>query len=477
MVSRHSSIAPTGSGHEADRGDANTSGLNQATSILAVVAFGLAVMLYAAGFVLGWDPGAGARTDLYRYHLPTTYAFRTQPWSQVIHDYRSATTPLFHMLESFNPLLGHDTAFRATNVVLCFLLCLLYVYALNRRFAEVAGVRSLSLIIGAALLGSPYFESISYWPITDALPLLFLVLISLLLHDTEHNVVAPSTGHTSELGKICLTAICGAAAFYTRQSYLFLPLYAFIVLFYLRPKMRLVTLAVFAIVALPGVYLLYIWKGFTPPSFQIKHQGISGVIVVYPLTMIAFYAIPFIVEWFYQRRRLHQKIEVPRIQLMTVCVGLILFLIIFHRFTFAGHESGGGIASKIFQKCGRPGPVLFLMFAYAGLLILLYLLRICNWKTRVLLVCFAIPTLTMKVVFQRYYDPLIFMLFFLYFDKRFVRRFVSVRCGQLVLAFSLVLLCGCLFYHSSESPSFPLFGSQIPWVRERPTGIANLPYQ
>ncbi len=35
MVSRQSSIAPTGSCHEADRGDANTSGLNQATSILA----------------------------------------------------------------------------------------------------------------------------------------------------------------------------------------------------------------------------------------------------------------------------------------------------------------------------------------------------------------------------------------------------------------------------------------------------------
>ena len=442
----------------------------------AAIAAGLTVILFAAGFVFGWDPGAGARTDLYRYHLPTTYAFRMQPWLSVVRNYRSATTPLFHMLESFNPFLGHDSAFRASNSMLSLMLCATYLYALRKRFGHETEMLSWSLLVSATLLASPYFESMAYWPITDTLPLWFLIITFLIVRPfldvPTRNL---STGRA--VATICCGALCSAAAFYTRQSYLFLSLYCLVVLLQTLPRLRLLTLGIFAAVAVPGIYLVTLWRGFTPPSFQTKHQGMSATIVVYPLTMVAFYAIPFLMEIFCQTRSLRALVPGSIAAWLKLVAGAIVFLLLFSHFTFTGHESGGGIASKIFQRCGPPGPILFLLFAYGGLLLLVKFMRAADWRTRLLVVCFALPTLTMKVVFQRYYDPVLYILFFVYCDRRIVRKFVNIRSGFILLAFSLILLCGCLFYHSAESPAYPLFGKQVPWTNENPTGDARIPYQ
>jgi hypothetical protein len=442
----------------------------------AVFATILALMLFFAGFVLGLDPGGGTRSDLYIYHLPTIYAFHTRPWLQVLRNYPSATTPLYHMLQSFNPLLGNDTAFRASNLIFSLVVYSLYMIALRKRFADAPQVRSWAALLGAALVLSPYFQGQTYWPITDTLPLFFVLVVFLLFDPIENG----STQHKKMLHpgfRMLLLAVLSVCAFYTRQSYLFLPLYVFILLCKTQHVSRWWTLLAFALAGLPSLYLFWLWRGFTPPSSQRINQGSSAEIIVYPLTMIAFYAIPLLFEELYQKRGKWSTLMPSRTGWLALIIGAMAFLLAFRHFSFSTHHYGGGIASKIFAKCGRPGPALFLLFAYVGLLILIWLFRVTDWKTRTLLLFFLLPTFMMKVVFERYYDPLLYMLFFLFFDRDLVRRFVNVRTGILIFLFMGALLGGALRYHAQDSPNFPLYGKQKPWGRADPTGGAGLPYR
>jgi hypothetical protein len=442
----------------------------------AVLATATALVLFVAGLILGLDPGGGARGDLYIYHLPTIYAFHTRPWLQVLRDYPSATTPLFHMLESFNPLLGHDTAFRTSSLIFSLVVYALYMIALCKRFADAPQVRSWAALLGAALLLSPYFQSSTYWPITDTLPLFFMLVVFLLLNPIENGSVQHDT-KLSPAVRILLLAVLSMCTFYTRQSYLFVPLYVFVLLFKTQTATRWWTLLVFALAGLPGLYLFWIWRGFTPPAFRGINQGSSAEIIVYPLTMVAFYALPLLAEAFYQERNNWKTYLPSRTVCLALIAGALVFLAAFRHFSFSTHHYGGGIASKIFAKCGRPGPVLFLLFAYAGLLILIWLFRVADWKTRTLLLLFLLPTFMMKVVFERYYDPLLFMLFLLFCDRNLVRRFVNVRTGILIFLFMAALLGGAVRYHAQDSPSFPMYGKQRPWVNADPTGGAGLPYR
>jgi hypothetical protein len=442
----------------------------------AVFATVLALVLFVVGLILGLDPGGGTRSDLYIYHLPTIYAFHTRPWLQVLHNYPSATTPLYHMLESFNPFLGNDIAFRVTNLIFSLIIYGLYILALRRRFAGAPQVRSWAALLGAALLLSPYFQSTTYWPITDTLPLFFVLVVLLLLSPIENGPIQYEKTLNPAVHVLLLAAL-SMCAFYTRQSYIFLPLFVFVLLFKTQFVSRWWTLFVFALAGLPGLYLFWLWRGFTPPAFQGINQGSSAEIVVYPLTMIAFYAMPLLVEAFYQNRDNWLTFLPSRTGWVGIIAGAIVFLLIFRHFSFSTHHYGGGIASKIFAKCGRPGPILFLLFAYFGLLILIWLFRATEWKTRTLLVFFLLPTFMMKVVFERYYDPLLYMLFFLFFDRNLVRRFVNVRTGILIFLFMAALLGGALRYHAQDSPNFPMYGKQHPWGSVDPTGGAGLPYR
>jgi hypothetical protein len=456
------------------RGDnASTEHLNP-WAILATV---LALILFVVGLILGLDPGGGTRSDLYIYHLPTIYAFHTHPWLQVLPNYPSATTPLFHMLESFNPLLGHDAAFRASSFVFSLLLYGLYIVALRKRFADMSQVRSWAALLGAALLLSPYFQSTTYWPVTDTLPLFFMLVIFLLVQPIQDRTTQQEKTTIHPIASILLLALLSVCAFYTRQSYLFLSLYLFALLFKTQPAYRWWTFFIFAFAGLPSLYLYWLWKGFTPPAFRGINQGSSAEIIVYPLTMIAFYAMPLLVEAIYQQRSNWRTFLPSRTGWLALFAGAVLFLVVFHHFSFSEHHFGGGIASKIFAKCGRPGPALFLLFAYAGLLILIWLFRITDWKTRALLIFFLLPTLMMKVVFERYFDPLLYVLFFLFCEQSLVRRFVNVRTGILIFLFMAALLGGALRYHAQDSPNFPLYGKQHPWGQADPTGGAGLPYR
>jgi hypothetical protein len=273
------------------------SGTNTSEFTGVIAAAAVTVVLFFAGFILGEDAfGGNIRADLYLFHGPTIRAFRDQPILNVLPDYNSATTPLFHILESLNPLLDHDAAFRFTNTLFALFACGLFIYAVHRRFRSVPNSGKAALVIGISILLSPYYRAESYWVSTDIFPL-FLIIVTAILLDPIQDGDPKSESTIKNIWVIPLLALATWACFYCRQTALFLPFYTFVVLLWRFRTYWWWIVLVFGILAIPMVYLIHIWKGLTPPGFR-RHEGFSIDSVVQPLSMIVIYALPFLLNSF-----------------------------------------------------------------------------------------------------------------------------------------------------------------------------------
>jgi hypothetical protein len=434
------------------------SGISSRSSLLLLCAI---LCLFLLGFFLGEDAlGGGIRSDLYVFHGPTIYAFHNHPWRQVLPDYNSATTPLFHILESFNPTLGHDTAFRVSNLLVALLTVVLVTFAMLRRFASQAELRSPVLLIGASILLSPYFRAESYWASTDILPIFFLALTAILILPTQDGDLETFNPYLL----ILLAALFSWSAFYTRQTYLFAPAYAGILLLICLRRQRWFTFLLFAALAVPAVFLVHLWHGLVPPHFQ-HHQKLSIDGVVAPLSMIFIYAIPFLVDALVGRTHQATRPSIKKL-LPWLLLAWLLFLAIFHSYRFDDQNRGGGIAAKFCSRFGTPGALLFVSFGFLGLLVAAWLFRACSWRGRLLIIFFLIPDFAMSEFYQRYFDPLLVVLFFLFLDRAVVRPWVRPRMAYLLLLFNGLLLAGALAYnaHGTRPEFVPLTSPTPPWA-------------
>ncbi len=424
----------------------------------------VSVLLFLLGFFVGEDAlGGGVRDDLYIFHGLTMVAFRDQPFFTVLRDYTSATTPLFQILESFNPLLGHDTAFRATNALFCLLTVALFVVVLRRRFRNLPAIAPVAALIGASVLLSPYFRAESYWVSTDVFPI-FLLLLTALLFNPLEDTTSKDPSRPSHLWLPVLLALLSWSTFYCRQSYLFLPFFVFCILFWHLPSQRVFIVVLFVLFGLPAIYLVHLWGGLNPPSFK-RHQGFALEGIAAPLSMIFIYAVPFLFELFLRsRRHLRQSLALTSQTWVSLCVGLLAFVALFHGFHFNARHEGGGIASKLFEHLGQPGRYLFLLLSYFGLIILVFLARQASWKGRLLLLSFFAPTFIMAIFFQRYYDPLLIIAFFVLWERESVQHFIRPRLAAFLILFNALLLVGAIGYNVKSKPVFIPLSSYQPAV-------------
>lgn len=419
----------------------------QHSSVAALIFAGLALASFLIGFGLREDGSGGARFDYFHHHLPTIERFVSEPWSVAIRDYPSPATPLFYILASINPLLGNELLFSIFHTVMAVGIAVLFAYALHARFAAFHAQWPWALLAGAAILLSPYFRAAAYWPQTDDLPFLFVILTYLCLFPLLDNE-KPSSLNPSLL--IPVVAVVSACAFYTRQFYLFLPIFSFAVLFIFYPTQRILTVVSFAAATIPGIILLLTWQGVSPP-FDREKVGFSPNSLVDGFSFGMFYAIPFFCYRSYAWLTGGSgKLPLPRRSTaLLLGAGYLLFLAIFlPHFTFP--ELAGGVLGKLCERAGPLGPLLFVTAAYCGLLIVANLMLFTSWQTRLLIGLVFVPFLIRPIVYQRYFDPLLLVLFMLFYNRRYVARYANHRAAFSVAGFNVALLIAAIgYYHAS----------------------------
>ena len=372
----------------------------------------LALASLLPGFLLGEDTSGGARYDFLTFHWPAAQLFADEPTAQALREYSSATTPLQHMLLGALPWVHDPAAYRLTGLVLGAAALLAFAVAVQRRFCRVWPGYEMAALAAAAVALSPGFRSATFWGDTDALPLLFSAGACLLLHDPRSG-----TWRTrATAGRVIAIALLGAAAFYTRQLYVFVPALSFWLLWSRHACSRLFLLGVFGATALPALYLFLIWGGLTPPRFR---QAPTIESLLYVPVLVAPFALPFLFARSPRDWRLPSGRTVVGV-LATVGVMTVLF----GGVTLT--PLGGGLLTKIGLLLGPLGVPFMILAASLGW----WAIATCiaSGADNAVLFGFAVgPLLLPGFFYQRYIDPLAFTIVLMFASPPLTARIVTQR--------------------------------------------------
>ena len=400
------------------------------------------VASFVAGDLLGEDSTGGMRWDFYMCHWPLIDRFSTIPWSTAIaNDYCAANNPLLYMIASLLPLRGDQKIYHEITFVTGLLIWVLLSWAYYRRYSKY-GIDWLWSTFGAgAILISPTFRSSTFWGNTDWLPFAFCAGTSLLLSRFQDVEVDKARA----VGTVTLVvlAVVSSCAFYTRQYYAFLPaIAAWIVLTRTRTSPFLV-LGVFFVTALPEMYLIYVWKGFNAPGAQFMFA--PGMVNIWKLgAVIGFLSVPIVAGCL--RRSLGDVLPEWWGARSTVIalVGLLIFVTVLQ--APAWGTSGGGIIVKAGLRMGAFGNAVILTVSYLGLAAaVLFAMR--STTNAVLAGAYLLPFFVAAPTYQRYLEPSLSVVLFLFADAQTARTVFNKRVLIFNFLFTLVILLAGIVYY------------------------------
>lgn len=349
------------------------------------------------------------------YHYPTILRFSAQLPFPHLGDYRAAQTPLFHLVMAYaGQVSGYELwRLRLLEALISYGLGLAVRRLLRRRMGlEDPAALALSVLF----VLSPYVFAASFRLMTDNLALLFSVLALDALE---------SFRQSSRVRPFLLACLFAGAALLTRQSTAFLfavaGLYA---LFAARvpTRTRALALAGLAVSAVPAGLLFLAWHGLTPPAGDTSSCGLcaggggagaEGLRMLAPeltLAVIGLYGsvlFAFTLPW----RAAARRRRVPRGALIAAVAGAVMLLLFpMHP---AAHRSGvvetAGLLWTIARHTPRVLDTSLLFWALAPLsgAVLWWRLGVAHrrWPAVVLLGCFLLGALSIRLAWQKYVDP------------------------------------------------------------------------
>lgn len=269
----------------------------------------------------------------------------------------------------------------------------------------------LSLIIFL----SPYFRSSAIWVTNDNLGLLFF-LISL------YYFLCFQTKNKKYLLYSFLSFLFLILASYIRQNYAFFGIYY---LYYFYKKLDLFNFIYLNLLntLISSPILIYnyfiLFKDRSEISFTkdtLSYDLIFTILVFSSLYF--FYLIPIIFNFFL---RFNIK-EILKDNRFVISIILIVFLILSVFYTIPILPFGGGVFYKLSQLININ---LFFIFSFFGLIFLFIFnkLNIDNF----LLYFILIISFPLIFVYQKYYDPLIYIVFFILINSSFLKNLITKK--------------------------------------------------
>jgi len=416
---------------------------------------GLCVLLLSvvASFLVGWllgeDSTGGMRGDFYCAHWLLIERFSTTSWATAVVDYNAAMNPLLYMIASLLPLHDDQQIYHGITFVVGLLIWALLSWAYYRRYSKY-GIDWLWASFGAsAILLSPTFRSSTFWGNTDWLPFAFCAGTSLLLSRFQDS----ETYEARAIGPFSLItlAVVSSCAFYTRQYYAFLPIFAAWIVLTRTKTSPFLVVGIFFLATLPEMYLVYVWKGFNPPTAQFMLH--PTMVNLWKLGAgIGLLSLPIVVGCI--RRSLSDVLPEwwGARSTAVALVGLLVFIIVIMALGppewlekgFGG--GGGGIIVKAGVRMGALGSPFILTVSYLGL-VAASLFATRSATNAVLAATYLAPLFVAAPTYQRYLEPSLVVALLLFADTRTARIVFTKRVLMCNFVFAaLILPIGIVYY-------------------------------
>ena len=335
-------------------------------------------------------------------------------------DVRLINYPLHHLIFSQFNFINSLNSYLVSVLIISFFLPLIFYFTLKERFKGLD--RSIIQLLSSLIIIFPVFQYSAIWGNNHNTALIFFSLgifyfNSFIKTNFEKN------------SKLIFSIILFTLASYTKQFYIFFFVFLLVYLINKISFKKFILILLFIIFcAIPGILFLVLNPLL---FFGLKQEttNLNSAILV-SASMILFYLIPFIIQTIFNNYD-HHKINLSYLFNKKIFfISLATSLLCSINFIYSGNV-GGGIFLKLSYYLFN-NPYLVIPVSFFGIYFLLYFSQ--NTLSNYVLVALLLITFsTGFFIFQKYFEPMFYIIFLNYFDKYKISQ--SIRKNNYIIIF------------------------------------------
>jgi hypothetical protein len=341
----------------------------------------------------------------------------------------SDNTPLNYMILSWINYIFHDEYIvRFIYCAISIILPILFYYALKDYYEDIDN--NTLLLLASLIFLLPSFRSGAVWANHTIMQNVFLLIFVIFFNKWLKR---------NEFDKININIFYQlfflALAVYTIQTNAVIYLYAMYIYFKkLSIKNFLIVSFIVFIFALPGFWLLFNepTEGMPRMLTSVFSPKIYNTILITP-SILSFYLIPIFFILFLNK--IYKFDFKDKYNILSSIFFIILISVITIIFDY-NYRIGGGFFIKLsFLVFGNI--ILGSLTSIIGLVLLFHIAR--EHKDNLILIIMLVFTYFSYYIFQKYYEPMFFLIFFLMFKSNIPKFFLRTKKNIYYLALYLVL--------------------------------------
>jgi hypothetical protein len=409
----------------------------------------LSFLTYIVGFFLRENSAGGGKIDLvyeWNNHLLLRDNLLNFIYYPLIYD--GARIPLYQILSILiNPFTDNILSYVNYFFLYSFLIPLLFFLCIKKKYKDFS-LHQL-LLLTSVIFFSPYFRTSSYWGLQENLAYVFLLSSYLIYKENlffKENKI-----------RIFFLALTSCLAFYSDQKFIFLSFYYFfdLIKIYEIKKWKLeldyfYIFIIFFILAIPALYIFYKWEGIVPPELHKRLKTFNYFSFINFFQVFSFYIAPFLLLQKNFFRKFLQFVIKKKFAIFLYFYFFSLFFIFFD----SNFLAGGGWLHKLYIifSYNKLSIIAYHLLSFLLFLLSYYFLNLIknDKKNYIIIFILLLIALFSNPFFQEYFDPLIFILIILFFNKKNFLKVRSFNIFILYLFYSFLLLFSVIYYYFKD---------------------------
>jgi hypothetical protein len=381
------------------------------------------------GFFFNEDSLGGAIDD-YNYHLPIVLAFKRNITDSLLiygsNEMIARNSPFFYIiLGSISKFIENIDIIRLANVHIILIIIIFFYKSLKIKFYYVK--KEILYLISLAFFLSPTLRSLSIWPYPLIYAILFFTISIFFFLKFEND---KNNNYKYALLNILFLAISS----YFTPNFCFFSIYFFFKFFEkYKFTMRIyVLITLNFLLALPAILFLVKKKFFffeydvASINFLDKINITNKIIII--STIIFFHLLPFLLI-------IIKKINFLKKKFISIII-IYFISVIFFNFP-KEYNGGGGIIFHLSIFLMKNNLLLFFIFFIS----LIYLGELTQRsKYNYLLIILLIPYNLQFSIYHKYFEPIIFIIFFLLYEKIINRSYFKYKNILYFYVFQIIFL-------------------------------------
>ena len=385
-------------------------------------------------------------------------------------DYYSGRTPLAYILhEIFNPFLSTEIEYRRSVFGVSLMLPILFYFCLRKKFINEDKI--LLLLIASTVCLSPYFRTSAYWGLEENYGLIFLLLSFLSLDYLLNNNA--KTGHKIYI-QIFLVTLISSCCLYFDYKLAIIPIICFIKIIFSKKIIIQKIFAIFcySLFSFPLIYLIVLWGGLVQGRVEeVRAFGeeLYFYQVGYMFTIICLYITPLLLFKNENFILLLKNFFIEKKNYYLLSLFLVYFFYLLNGFVFSEltflEKGYSHIGSNFFNEPVSIGKgfihklaivffndimlrkiFTYTSFFFSWVIILIYINK--NINDAAILFYFFIISLLVFPILQEYFDPLIILMAFTFFNTKII---INYKNSVILYIYLVLLLAGSNIYYFTLS--------------------------